>query len=94
MHNLIMLMNEVFGGRKSEYWKIVWKKAYGGGAKAKHVVGYHEYIIAYAKNKVSIDRIDLPPNPETRRYYKFKDAKFEKRGPYRNIADPVDEQHG
>ena len=82
MYNLRMLMDEVFG-EENFVSEIVWKKAYGGGAKAKHIVGHHEYILAFAKNKAEIDRIDLPPNPETRRYYKFKNSKFEKRGPYR-----------
>ena len=82
MYNLRMVLNEIFG-EENFISEIVWKKAYGGGAKAKHIVGHHEYILVFAKNKAEIDRIDLPPNPETRRYYKFKDAKFEKRGPYR-----------
>ncbi|MBI2716099.1 MAG: site-specific DNA-methyltransferase [Rhizobiales bacterium] len=82
MYNLRMVMNEIFG-EENFISEIVWKKAYGGGSKAKHIVGHHEYILVFAKNKAEIDRIDLPPNPETRRYYKFKDAKFEKRGPYR-----------
>jgi adenine-specific DNA-methyltransferase len=82
MYNLRILMDEIFG-EENFISEIVWKKAYGGGSKAKYVVGHHEYILLFAKNKAAIERIDLPPNPETRRYYRFKDSKFEMRGPYR-----------
>ena len=82
VHNLRRLMSEIFG-EENFIAEIVWKKAYGGGAKAKYVVGHHEYALCFARNKSMIKRIDLPPNPETRRYYKFKDEKFKTRGPYR-----------
>lgn len=79
---LRLMMDRVFG---TENWvsTLIWKKSYGGGAKAKHVVGLHEYILCFAQSKDSIDRIDLPPNPEILKYYKFQDAKFELRGPFR-----------
>ncbi|MDV2968609.1 site-specific DNA-methyltransferase [Nitratireductor aquimarinus] len=80
--NLRRLMELVFG-EENFFAQLVWKKAYGGGAKAKHIVGHHEYIMCFAKSKAAITKIDLPPNPETRKYYRFKDEKFEKLGPYR-----------
>jgi adenine-specific DNA-methyltransferase len=76
------LCDQIFG-EENFVSEIVWKKAYGGGAKAKHIVGHHEYVLVYAKNKESIGHIDCPPNPETRKYYKFKDEYFETLGPYR-----------
>lgn len=76
------LCDQVFG-EENFVSEIVWKKAYGGGAKAKYVVGHHEYVLCYAKSKDAIARIDCPPNPETRRYYKFSDQYFETLGPYR-----------
>ncbi len=82
VHNLRMLMNEVFG-EENFLTQIVWKKSYGGGAKVKHVVGLHEYIVLFCRSKEAIPALELPPNPETMKYYKFKDEKFEKRGPYR-----------
>ena len=76
------LCDQVFG-EENFVSEIVWKKAYGGGAKTKHVVGHHEYVLCYAKNKDEISRIDCPPKPETRKYYKFKDEHFDTLGPYR-----------
>ncbi len=80
--NLGLLMNQVFG---EVNWisTLIWKKSYGGGAKAKHIVGLHEYIICYACNKEAINTIDMPPDEGIRRYYKFSDEKVDQRGPYR-----------
>ena len=77
-----MLMNKVFSPGN---WisTLIWKKSYGGGAKTKHVVGLHEYVLCYALSKEAIQSIELPPNPETLKYYKGRDAHFERRGPYR-----------
>lgn len=82
VQNLRLLMNEVFG-EENFVACIIWKKSYGGGAKVKHVVGLHEYVLVYCRSKESLPPLDLPPNPDTLKYYKFKDDKFEKRGPYR-----------
>ena len=81
-HNLRLLMNEIFG-EENFIAQITWKKSYGGGSKVKHVVSLHEYILSYARNKEAIGPIELPPNPETRKYYTGKDEKFETRGPFR-----------
>src|SRR6185295_16188058 len=63
---------------------FVWKKSYGGGAKEKYAVTQHEYVLLYAKNLENIAALWLPPDPEQeKKYYRYKDEKFEKRGPYR-----------
>ena len=64
LFRLGMLMDRVFG---EDNWieTLIWKKSYGGGAKAKHVVGLHEYVLCFAKQKSLIERIDLPPDPES-----------------------------
>jgi len=82
LFRLGMLMDRVFG---EDNWiqTLIWKKSYGGGAKAKHVVGLHEYVLCFARQKDLIDRIELPPDPKVLKYYKFRDGKFESRGPYR-----------
>lgn len=82
IHNLRLLMNEVFG-EENFIAQITWKKTYGGGSKAKHFVGLHEYILCFAKLLPVISKIDIPPDPESRKYYKGKDDKFEERGPFR-----------
>lgn len=48
-HYLKVLLDEVFG-RHNFLTTFIWQKSYGGGAKAKHFVGLHEYVICYAKN--------------------------------------------
>jgi adenine-specific DNA-methyltransferase len=42
--NLKKTCDEIFG-EENFISLLVWKKSYGGGAKVKHVVGLHEYII-------------------------------------------------
>lgn len=82
-HYLKVIMDEVFG-RKNFVTTFIWKKSYGGGAKAKHFVGMHEYVHCYAKNMEVFPEMNLPPDPEAvRKYYKYKDSKFAARGPYR-----------
>ena len=81
--NLRLLMNEVFG-EENFVDTIIWKKRYGGGAKEKYLVSLHEYVVCYAKNLDLLNEIFIPPDPDAiDRYYKSKDEKFEKRGPYR-----------
>ena len=82
VHNLRCVMNEVFG-EENFVAQIIWKKSYGGGSKTKHVVVLHEYVLCFARNKDSLGRLELPPDPEARRYYKLKDSKFATRGPHR-----------
>jgi adenine-specific DNA-methyltransferase len=83
VHNLRMLMNEVFG-EENRIECFVWKKSYGGGAKERYAVTQHEYVLLYARAGDLLEDLWLPPDPETeRRYYKYRDDKFEARGPYR-----------
>ena len=91
--NLRCICAEVFG-EDNFLAQLVWKKSYGGGAKSKHVVRLHEYVLVFAKNKECVGFLTLPPNDDVLRYYKFKDDKFDLRGPYRkqplatNSMDP------
>lgn len=82
-HYLKVVMDEVFG-RGNFLTTFIWKKSYGGGAKAKYFVGMHEYMHCYAKNLDALPEMFLPPDPDaTAKYYKFKDEKYATRGPYR-----------
>jgi len=80
---LRMLCDEVFGS-KNFVECLVWKRRYGGGAKEKHIVSIHEYILIYARDLSLIPDIlvDLSDD-QVQRYYKLKDDNFEKLGPYR-----------
>jgi adenine-specific DNA-methyltransferase len=82
-HNLRSLMNDILG-EENFVASIIWKKKYGGGAKTKYYVDLHEYVICYAKNITTIENIEIPYNDElVAKYYKFRDDKYEVRGPYR-----------
>jgi adenine-specific DNA-methyltransferase len=82
LSNVVLLMNDIFG-EDSIIGQLIWKKSYGGGAKTKHVVVLHDYVLCYSRNKENLPRIELPPDPTARRYYKHRNSKFDKRGPYR-----------
>lgn len=83
VHNLRLLMNEIFG-EENFIEQIVWKKRYGGGAKEKYLVNLHEYILMYSKNKEILAPLYIPNNKEfINKYYTKRDEKFDKRGPFR-----------
>jgi len=82
VHNLRQVMNEIFG-EENFVEQIVWKKRYQG-AKEKHLVSVHEYILFYALNKDTLDPIYVPSSQDQiDKYYKYRDENFEKRGPFR-----------
>jgi len=81
VHNLRMIMNEVFG-EENFIAQITWKSVYGGGSKSKHVVQQHEYILCYARDLTALGEVLLPPDPKARKRYTERDAKYDIRGPY------------
>jgi len=83
VHNLRLLMNEVFG-EENFVDCIIWKKRYGGGAKEKFLVSLHEYVLVYAKNFAELPEIFIPLSQKSiDKYYKLKDKNFSLRGAYR-----------
>lgn len=82
VNNLKFLMDEIFG-EENFVEAIIWKKKYGGGAKTKYFVSLHEYILCYSNAKFLIDNIEKPYNEGNRKYYKFRDDKYDERGPFR-----------
>lgn len=83
IHNLRMLMNEIFG-EENFIDTIIWKKRYGGGSKEKYLISVHEYILFYAKSKANLAPIFIPTSDASaERYYKYKDEKYSQRGAYR-----------
>ena len=81
-HRLRMIMDEIFG-EDNFIEELIWKKSYGGGAKSKHIVNLHEYVLVYARNKEMQGEYILPPAKSVLKYYKHQDKKYEVRGPYR-----------
>ena len=46
--HVALVMAEIFGsGNHLE--TLIWKKSYGGGAKSKHIVNLHEYVVVLRK---------------------------------------------
>jgi adenine-specific DNA-methyltransferase len=82
-HRYAELMLEELFGRSNRIETIVWKKSYGGGQKSKHIVNLHEYIVCYARDIEQIPPLELPPDEKILKYYRYKDDKFARRGPYR-----------
>ena len=83
VYHLRQIMNEIFG--ESNFVEtIIWKKRYGGGSKEKHLVSLHEYILVYAADIESLERIEIPLTEDSiKKYYKLKDENFSVRGRYR-----------
>jgi adenine-specific DNA-methyltransferase len=54
--NLRKICDEIFG-EENFVESIVWKKRYGGGAKEKHLVSIHEYVLVYARSLRDLARI-------------------------------------
>lgn len=79
---LEILMDEIFGPQ-NRLETFIWKKSYGGGSKSKHIVNLHEYIVCFANKINNVPIIELPPDQKVLKYYKYKDDKFKRRGPYR-----------
>lgn len=80
--NYLPLLFTLFG-EENFLEEVVWKKSYGGGSKTKHINNLHEYIHQFAASKKDTPHLELPPDPEAVKYYKFSDSKIEKRGKFR-----------
>ena len=87
VHNLRMLMNEVFG-EENMFQQVVWQRHAGGGNNAKHFAVDHEYILVYAKNKQSIPTLKLPLSAEQKTEYTEKDEWYSTLGPYKVRSFP------
>lgn len=81
VHNLRMIMNEIFG-EENFVAQMVWHKKTGGGAKTKGFITLHEYIFCFAKSFSENWDIEIPYSDKTRGMYNKKDEHFEKLGPY------------
>ncbi|MCK4447904.1 MAG: site-specific DNA-methyltransferase [Candidatus Marinimicrobia bacterium] len=85
VHNLRLLMNEVFG-EENFAGLIVWKNKYGAGAKTKGFIEVHEYILCYGKNEL-IDIESELTKEQIEEYDKNKDEKYNVRGGF--VTQPL-----
>jgi adenine-specific DNA-methyltransferase len=82
-HNLRKICDEVFGA-ENFIDNIIWKKRYGGGAKEKHLVSIHEYVLMYSRDISAVANLYVPlTDAQIERYYKIQDEHFEEKGPFR-----------
>ena len=82
VHNLRLLMNEVFG-EENMLQQVVWQRHAGGSNDAKYFAIDHEYVLAYAKNKESIPTLRLPLSDEQKAEYTGRDEWYSTLGPYK-----------
>jgi len=81
--NLRKACDEIFG-EENFVESVIWKKRYGGGAKEKHLVSVHEYVLIYARDLIQLGELYVPQSREAiERYYLKRDRNYETRGPYR-----------
>ncbi|MBX9891546.1 MAG: site-specific DNA-methyltransferase [Chitinophagaceae bacterium] len=81
VHNLRIIMNEIFG-EENFVSQMVWHKKTGGGAKTKGFISLHEYIFCFTKSFSENWDIEIPYSDKTRGMYNKKDEHFDKLGPY------------
>jgi adenine-specific DNA-methyltransferase len=84
VHNLRMVMNEIFG-EENFVESVVWKKRYGAGGGTKGFAKLHEYVIAYSRNQ--IENIEAPLSEEQIADYKGRDEKYATRGGF--VTQPL-----
>lgn len=79
---LELMLDEIFGA-PNRIDTIVWQNNYGGGSKSNFIVHLHEYILCFAKHIELVSNLELPPDENILKYYKYRDDRFEERGSYR-----------
>ncbi|MEX2567142.1 MAG: site-specific DNA-methyltransferase, partial [Cyclobacteriaceae bacterium] len=84
VHNLRLLMNEIFG-EDNFIEEIVWKNKYNAGALTRGFSNIHEYILGFSKNPLS--NIEAPLDDETIKKYNKKDDKYPVRGGF--VTQPL-----
>jgi adenine-specific DNA-methyltransferase len=64
VHNLRLLMNEVFG-EENFVGQFIWQSKKGGGSDSTTIVQDHEYVLCYSKNihSLVIEMISIIPEP-------------------------------
>ena len=85
IHNLRLLMNEIFG-EENILQQVVWQRHAGGGNNAKYFAVDHEYVLAYAKNKETLDTLRFSLSPEQKAEYTNVDEWHETLGPYKCLT--------
>ncbi len=72
VHNLISLMNEIFG-LENHIANLVWKKRNGGGNDSQFFAVDHEYVLVYTNEKNSHDKWRVSYTEQYLKRYKEED---------------------
>lgn len=80
VHNLRMLMNEVFG-EENFIASVIWQKVYSPKSSAQHFSADHDYILVYARSSATWIPELLPRTPEMEARYSNPDN--DPRGPWK-----------
>ena len=83
VHNLRLLMNEVFG-EENFVTNVVWHKVFASKASARYFSESHDHILVYAKDKENWERNLLPRTEEQKSEYTNPDN--DPRGPWRSVS--------
>jgi len=75
VHNLRLLMNEIFG-EENFLACIIWEKKYAANNMAQNFSDIHEYIICFSKQKFKTSVNQLPSSDEQKNRYKNIDNDF------------------
>lgn len=81
VHNLRLLLNELFG-EENFVQQLIWKRHAGGGNDARHFATDHEYILVYARSRHDLGRLRVPLTDQERREYRARDE-WPERGPFK-----------
>ena len=95
VHNLRLMMNEIFG-EENFVAQLIWNSATGGGIRSKFVNCAHQYILCYGRSLDEIDSFWAPLSNEAVSQYKCKDEKGlyrEKDFAWRNPSEGVNQKY-
>lgn len=73
VHNLRLLMNEIFG-EENFICEFIWQKRKGGGNDSTYVAIDHEYILAYVRNHNEGEHWRIAYDEKYLSRYKYEDA--------------------
>lgn len=74
VHHLRMIMDEIFG-EENFLAQLIWHNKRGGGNDAKFAAIEHEYVIFYAKNKETLDKLFFAHSEDYLERYNEEDTK-------------------
>lgn len=81
LNNLVKIIDEIFG-ETNRLAILVWKKKYTGGKGTSTFADYHEYILAYSKNRECLGEISMARPESEKEKFIYSDEYEETRGKY------------